>query len=91
VEIGDISRRTTISAALHQSGLYGSVTRWKPLLSKRHMTARIEFTKSYIQTIRPREKKEKKKKVSGLMKPRLNSLTSMPSVISGGNVAPRLW
>ena len=30
---------TTISAALHQSGLYSRVAKWKPLLSKRHMTA----------------------------------------------------
>ena len=37
VEMGEPSRRTTISAALHQSGLYGGVARRKPLLSKRHM------------------------------------------------------
>uniref|UniRef100_A0A4W5PN92 Guanine nucleotide-binding protein subunit gamma n=1 Tax=Hucho hucho TaxID=62062 RepID=A0A4W5PN92_9TELE len=37
------SRRTTISAALHQSGLHGGVARRKPLLSKRHTTARLEF------------------------------------------------
>ena len=36
VEMGEPSRRTTISAALHQSGLYGRVARWMPLLSKRH-------------------------------------------------------
>ena len=36
---------TTISAALHQSGLYGRVARRKQLLSKRHMTARLEFAK----------------------------------------------
>ena len=40
---GKPSRRTTISAALHQSGLYGEVARRKPLLSKRHMTAHLEF------------------------------------------------
>ena len=51
VEMGEHSRRTTISAALHQSGLYGRVTRVKPLLSKRHMTARIEFAKRHL-TIR---------------------------------------
>uniref|UniRef100_A0A8C7CP30 VAMP (vesicle-associated membrane protein)-associated protein B and C n=1 Tax=Oncorhynchus kisutch TaxID=8019 RepID=A0A8C7CP30_ONCKI len=34
------SRRTTTSAALHQSGLNGRVARRKPLLSKTHMTAR---------------------------------------------------
>jgi len=45
VEGGEPSRRTTISAALHQSGLYGRETRRKPLLSKRHMTAHLEFAK----------------------------------------------
>ena len=39
VEMGEPSRRTTISAALHQPGLYGRVARLKPLVSKRHMTA----------------------------------------------------
>ena len=29
VEMGKRSRKTTISAALHQSGLYGRVARWK--------------------------------------------------------------
>jgi transposase len=38
VEMGEPSRRTTISAALLQSGLYGKVARQKPLFSKRHMT-----------------------------------------------------
>ena len=37
-------RRTTISAALYQSGLYGRVARQKPLLSKRHMSAHLEFS-----------------------------------------------
>jgi hypothetical protein len=41
VEMGEPSRRTTISTALHQSGLYGKLARWKPLLSKRHMTAHL--------------------------------------------------
>jgi transposase len=41
VEKGKPSRRTTISAALHQSG---RVARWKPLLSKRHITAHLEIT-----------------------------------------------
>ena len=35
VEMGEPFRRTTISAALNQSGLYGRVDRRKPLLSKR--------------------------------------------------------
>ncbi|KAK3545509.1 hypothetical protein QTP70_007767 [Hemibagrus guttatus] len=49
VERGEPSRRTTISAALHQSGLYGRVTRYKPLLSKRHMTAHLEFAKRHLK------------------------------------------
>ncbi|KAG2455931.1 TCB1 transposase, partial [Polypterus senegalus] len=55
VERGEPSRRTTISAAIHQSGLYGRVARRKPLLSKRHMAARLEFAKRHLkdsQTIR---------------------------------------
>ena len=35
-------------ATLHQSGLYGRVARRKPLLSKRHMTARLEFAKRHL-------------------------------------------
>ncbi|KAK3552214.1 hypothetical protein QTP86_005893 [Hemibagrus guttatus] len=49
VERGEPSRRTTISAELHQSGLYGRVARWKPLLSKRHMTAHLEFAKRHLK------------------------------------------
>ena len=49
VERGEPSRRTTISAAIHQSGLYGRVARRKPLLSKRHMAARLEFAKMHLK------------------------------------------
>ncbi|KAK3524916.1 hypothetical protein QTP86_011472 [Hemibagrus guttatus] len=49
VERGEPSRRTAISAALHQSGLYGRVARWKPLLSKRYMTACLEFAKRHLK------------------------------------------
>ena len=48
MEIAEPSRRTTLSAALHQSGLYGRVARW-PLLSKRHMIARLEFAKKHLK------------------------------------------
>jgi transposase len=42
VEMGETSRRTTISAALHQSGLYGRVGRWMPEPQfKRHMAWRL--------------------------------------------------
>ncbi|MPV02323.1 IS630 family transposase [Escherichia coli] len=46
---GEPSRRTTISAALHKSGLFGRVARRKPLLSKKHMTARLEFAKKHLK------------------------------------------
>jgi hypothetical protein len=46
-------RRTTISAA----GLYGRVARLKPLLSKRHMTARMEFAKGHLKILWPDETK----------------------------------
>uniref|UniRef100_A0AAZ3QI61 Transposase Tc1-like domain-containing protein n=1 Tax=Oncorhynchus tshawytscha TaxID=74940 RepID=A0AAZ3QI61_ONCTS len=49
VEMGEPSRSTTISTALHQSGLYGRVTRWKRLLSKTHMTARLEFANRHLK------------------------------------------
>ena len=46
VVMGEPSRRTTISEPrIGGSGLYGWVTRRKPLLSKRHLTARWEFAK----------------------------------------------
>ena len=48
-EMREPSRRTTISAVLHQSGLYGRVARRKPLLSKRHMTGCLEFAKRHLK------------------------------------------
>ena len=49
VEMGEPSRSMAISAAFHQSGLYGGVGRLKPLLRKRHMTACLEFAKRYLK------------------------------------------
>ncbi|KAG2461859.1 TC1A transposase, partial [Polypterus senegalus] len=49
VERGEPSKKTTISAAIHQSGLYGRVARRKPLLSKRHMAARLDFAKRHLK------------------------------------------
>ena len=43
VEMKETFRMPTISAALHQSDLYGRVARQKPLHRKRHMTALLEF------------------------------------------------
>ena len=48
-EMREPTRRTTISAALHQSGLYGGVARRNPHLSKRRMTARLEFAKRHLK------------------------------------------
>ncbi|KAL0148286.1 hypothetical protein M9458_056432 [Cirrhinus mrigala] len=44
-EMGESWRKSTITAALHQSGLYGRVARRKPLLSARHMKVHMEFAK----------------------------------------------
>ncbi|KAG2462739.1 TC1A transposase, partial [Polypterus senegalus] len=49
VERGEPSRRTTISATIHQSDLYGRVARRKPLFSKRHMAARLVFAKRHLK------------------------------------------
>ncbi len=48
-EMGESCRKSTITAALHQSGLYGRVVRRKPLLSARHMKARMEFAKKHLK------------------------------------------
>ena len=49
VEMGEPCRRTTISTALHQPGLYSRVARRKLLLSKMHMTAHLEFAKRHLK------------------------------------------
>ena len=49
VEMGETSRRTTISATLQQSDIYGRVARRKLLFSKRHMTAHLEFAKRHLK------------------------------------------
>ena len=56
VEMGEPSRRTTIFATIHRSGLYGRVSRQKPLLSKRHMTASLEFAKRHLKTLTMKNK-----------------------------------
>uniref|UniRef100_A0A2D4G565 Uncharacterized protein n=3 Tax=Micrurus TaxID=8634 RepID=A0A2D4G565_MICCO len=43
------SQKTTITATLHQSGLYSRVARWKPFLSAKHMKARLEFAKKHLK------------------------------------------
>ncbi|KAK3537293.1 hypothetical protein QTP70_006975 [Hemibagrus guttatus] len=77
VEKGEPSRRTTISAALHQSGLYVRVSRQKPLLSKRHMTAHLVFAKRHL-------------KDSQTMRNKIlwSDEIKIERVMSGGNQAP---
>ena len=48
-EMGEPAGRTTISAALHKSRLYGRVARQKLLLRKRDMTAHLEFAKRNVK------------------------------------------
>ena len=48
-EMGEPAGRTAISAELHKSRLYGRVVGQKPLLRKRHMTARLEFAKRQVK------------------------------------------
>ncbi len=50
-EMGESCRKSTITAALHQLGLYGRVARRKPLLSARHMKARMEFAKKHLKVV----------------------------------------
>ena len=57
VEMGEPSIRTNISADIHQSGLTCRVPRRKPLLSKRHMTARLKFTKRHLKDSQPMRNK----------------------------------
>jgi len=44
-EMGESCSKSTLTTAIHQSGLYGRVARWKPLFSARHMKACMEFAK----------------------------------------------
>ena len=81
-EMGESSTKSTITAALHQSGLYGRVARRKPLLSARHMKARIEFAKNTRRTPRLWEIR-----FSGLMRPRFNFLVLILSGMCGENQA----
>jgi hypothetical protein len=49
VEMAVLLEGSSISAVLHKSGLYGRVTRGKPLLSEKHMTPRLEFVKRHLK------------------------------------------
>jgi hypothetical protein len=95
--MGKPSRRTTISAALHQSVLYGRVARRKPLLRKRHMTAHLEFAKKPLidsQTVRNKIiwSDETKIELFGLNAKRQvwRKLCTIPTVKHGGG-SIMLW
>ena len=97
VEMREPSRRTTIFAALHQSGLYGRVARRKPLPSKRHMTARLEFAKRHLKDSQTMRNKilwsdEPKIELFGLIakSPVWRKPGTIPTVIHGGG-SIMLW
>lgn len=48
-EIGESSKWSTIAKALHQLGLYGGVARLKPLLTKIHIAASLQFVKQHLK------------------------------------------
>ncbi|CAM4732966.1 unnamed protein product [Leuciscus chuanchicus] len=50
-EMGESCSKSTITSAIHQSGLYGRVARRKPLLSARHMKAHLKDSKMVIYKI----------------------------------------
>ncbi len=79
-EMGESCRKSTITAALHQSGLYGRVARRKPLLSARHMKARMKFAKKH-----PKDSKMVTNKIlwSDETKIELFGLNSKAKVFSG--------
>uniref|UniRef100_A0AAQ4Q2V2 Transposase Tc1-like domain-containing protein n=1 Tax=Gasterosteus aculeatus aculeatus TaxID=481459 RepID=A0AAQ4Q2V2_GASAC len=101
---GEPYRRTTISAALHKSGLFGRVARQKPLLSKKDMTASLEFAKKHLKDSQTMRNKilwsdETKIELSGLNAKRHvwrtpgtahNLVNTIPTVKHGGG-SIMLW
>jgi hypothetical protein len=85
VEIGEPSRRTTIFAAFHQSGLYGRVARWKPLLSERHMTAHLEFAKRHLK-----DSQTMRYKIIWSVETKIELFVLKLSIMSGGKLAASL-
>ena len=75
--------RTTISAAIHQSGLYGRLARGKPLLSKRHMEARLEFAKMHLK-----DSPTLRNKIIWSDETKIELLVWMPGVMFRGSQAP---
>uniref|UniRef100_A0A8C9YNW9 Transposase Tc1-like domain-containing protein n=1 Tax=Sander lucioperca TaxID=283035 RepID=A0A8C9YNW9_SANLU len=47
-QVGESTHRTTISHALHKSGLYGRVARRKPLLKQSHKKSHLQFATSHV-------------------------------------------
>jgi hypothetical protein len=90
--MGEPSRRTTTPEALQQSGLYDRVAKRKPLLSKRHMTAHLEFAKRHLKNS-DHEKDETKIELFS-MNDKLHirwKLGTIPMVKHGGGDSFMLW
>ena len=47
-QVGESVHRTTISCALHKSGLYIIVIRRKPLLKESHKKSPLQFARSHV-------------------------------------------
>uniref|UniRef100_A0A674C282 Uncharacterized protein n=1 Tax=Salmo trutta TaxID=8032 RepID=A0A674C282_SALTR len=58
VEMGEPSKRTAISAALHQSGLYGRLARRKPLLSKSQIGSLLDICQKASKGLPDNEKQD---------------------------------
>src|SRR4029434_3866687 len=47
-EMGETLHTTPVAWVLHQSKLYGSVAKRKPLLKKTHIKSRLQFAKRHV-------------------------------------------
>ncbi len=102
-EMGESCRKSTITAALHQSGLYGRVARRKPLFSARHTKAYMEFAKKHLKDSKMVTNKilwsdETKIELFGLnskryvwRKPGTNHLSNTVPTVKHGGGSIMLW
>ena len=47
-QVGESVHRTTISCALHKSGLYGRVVKRNPMLKASHKKSCLQFARSHV-------------------------------------------
>lgn len=78
-----ITFHQNISAAVHQLGLLSRLARWKPLLTKGHVAACLEFAERHLKDIQTM----KDKRCSCLMRQRMNSLVWLSDIMVGRNQA----